>query len=409
MFADKFTGRVAGLLIASLCCSSWPAGAQTVAAPPAATRSTESTPAYRVDALFDGEFWRNARGEQPGRRFLDHGLASLTIDGASAFDLPSLKLYGSMRFGNGQSIDELIGSAQGISNIEALSGLRPYEAWLEWQYTERSSLKLGLYDVNSEFDVNVTGALFINPSQAIGPDFSQSGRNGPSIFPTTSLGLRSRHQHGPCAFLLAALDGVSGDPDHPSRNSVIFGSHDGLLLLAETACARDSTLRVTAGYWRYTAKFDDLNEANADGTPVQHSDNHGYYAMVNLPLRSAEHQTGVNTYVRVGKANAHINVIETYLGAGVVLSGLLPNKQDQLGLAIGIAVAGDPFRDAQQAQGLSTRRQERITELSYLAPITEWLSLQPDIQHVQHPGFNSDAETAWVFGLRFKLATSFSK
>jgi porin len=401
-YRTSFT-RASAVLLLGICMRQQPANAQPAAEP---------LPAYQFDMAVDGEYWRNTTGGlQTGQRFLDHGLASLTINGGAAFDIPGLSLYGSTLFTNGQLINgDLIGAAQGISNIEAPSGLRLFEAWAEWHYTDENSLKLGLYDVNSEFDAIDTASLFINPSHGIGPDFSQSGQNGPSIFPSTSLGLRNLHQHGPWTLQLAALDGVPGDPEHPSRSTIRFNHNDGLLLLAETAYESEHGVRAAAGYWRYTADFDDLLNVDANGDAVQRSDNHGYYALVDMNLRPQQEQhTGIDAYVRVGKANAHINPIATYVGGGIVLSHLLPGREDRLGLAMGIVSAGTPFRAAQLMQGQTITRQEHITELTYFIPATHWLSLQPDIQHVQHAGFSNDVSNAWVFGLRFEVTMSRNK
>lgn len=397
--------RGLSLLLAGICCWRIDAVAQSIDPPP---------PAYEVNAAVDGEFWRNSSGGLAvGNRFLDHGLISLAINGEKAFGIPGLSAYSSAVFTNGHHINgDLVGSAQGISNIEAIQVLRLLEAWTEWQYGGGdNSLRFGLYDVNSEFDAIDTASLFINPSHGIGPDFSQSGQNGPSIFPVTSLALRSRHQRGPWTLQLAALDGVPGDPEHPQRSTIRFGAHDGLLLLAETAYESDAGVRAAAGYWRYTAKFADLIDVDAHGDAVERSDNHGYYALVDMRLCQQQDQhPGVNAYVRVGKANPHINPIESYLGAGIVMSGTLPGRdKDQLGLAIGIAGAGHPFRDTQAAQSLDTTRQERIAELTYFLPITGWLSLQPDIQYVEHAAFDATLRHSWVFGLRFELSAAVSK
>lgn len=92
------------------------------------------------------------------------------------------------------------------------------------------------------------------------------------------------------------------------------------------------------------------------------------------------------------------------------MSGTLPGRdRDQLGLAIGIAGAGRPFREAQAVQSLNTTRQERVTELTYFLPVTGWLSLQPDIQHVEHAAFDATLRSSWVFGLRFELTAAMSK
>ncbi|MGC3980043.1 MAG: carbohydrate porin [Steroidobacteraceae bacterium] len=373
----------------------------------------EAPPSYEVNADFDAELWRNAQGGLGiGNRFLDHGIVSLTVNGETALGVPSLSFYGSTLFTNGQHInDDLIGSVQGISNIEAPAALRLYESWAEWLYgANKNSIKFGLYDVNSEFDTIETAGLFINPSHGIAPDFSQSGLNGPSIFPSTSLGLRSWHQRGPWTLQLAVLDGIPGDPDHETRSTIKFGKHDGLLLLAETGIATESGLRTAVGYWRYTAKFDDLLATDADGVAIQRDNNHGYYGFVDARLKAQQDDsTGLNAYIRYGKANDDINAVSSYLGGGIVMTGLPGRASDQLGLAVGTAMAGTPYREAQASQSLATTHHERITELTYFTPITPWLSLQPDIQYVEHAGFDAGVGHAWVFGLRLELTAAVRK
>ena len=88
-----------------------------------------------------------------------------------------ISVCGSARFGSGASLRGRPGECSGAGTG-----------------AERASIKFGLYDLNSEFDAIEAAALFINPSHGIGPDFSQSGRNGPSIFPLTSLALRADYK-----------------------------------------------------------------------------------------------------------------------------------------------------------------------------------------------------------------------
>ena len=403
-FAFKDRHRTSSPLFAVLgCCLANTALCQTAESP---------VSAYEIEARIDGEAWRNAHGGLAvDNRFLLHGIVTLTVNGDAAFGIPGLTLYGSTLYTNGQSINELVGSVQGISNVEAPRAWRWFETWLEWAYgAQPNSLKFGLYDVNSEFDAVDTAGLFINPSHGIGPDFSQSGANGPSIFPVASLALRSWHQRGPWTVQLAALDGTPGDPDRPTRSTVKFGSRDGLLLLAEAGLTVASGWRTAVGYWRYTAKFDDLLTTDNTGAPTQRNDNDGYYVFTDVPLFPAEHRFGLNAFVRYGNANAHINPTRSYLGGGIVLSGLTHEKsEDQLGLAFGIVRAGRDFRVAQVAEGLDTASDERIVELTYYFPATGWLSLQPDIQHVHRAGFDAAVRDAWVFGVRFSLNARWQK
>lgn len=92
-------------------------------------------------------------------------------------------------YNNGYDPSEDIGDVQTTSNIETYDTTRVFEAWVQRHYGAHNLL-FGLFDVNSEFDVIDTAQLFLNSSHGIGPDFSQAGDNGPSIFPSTSLAFR---------------------------------------------------------------------------------------------------------------------------------------------------------------------------------------------------------------------------
>ena len=119
----------------------------------------------------------------------------------------------------------LTGDLQGISNIDVPAGARVLDAWIGYDIDGVGGIKAGVIDLNSEFDVQSTGALFLNPSHGIGPDFSQSGENGPSIFPSTGLGLIGSWLPGGHWQLKAGLfEGISGDPNHPGRESIAEAS-----------------------------------------------------------------------------------------------------------------------------------------------------------------------------------------
>jgi carbohydrate-selective porin OprB len=59
------------------------------------------------------------------------------------------------------------------------------------------SVLAGLYELNSEFYRLQSAGLFLNSSFGIGPEFSQSGLEGPSIFPSTSYMSSQRMQGFP--------------------------------------------------------------------------------------------------------------------------------------------------------------------------------------------------------------------
>jgi porin len=187
------------------------------------------------------------------------------------------------------------------SNIETgTPAVRLYEAWIEQSLADdKLSLRAGLYDLNSEFDALDAAGLFINPAHGIGTDFSQSGLNGPSIFPVTSLAVRVQYRIDQATTLRAAvLDGVPGDPTAPRRTAIKLGRGDGALLVGEV----DRTFgdwRLIAGYWRYTAPFDDLLETARAGVPTQRRGAQGAYLRGEGLIAGAKQGSGLDAFFRL--------------------------------------------------------------------------------------------------------------
>jgi len=238
-----------------------------------------------LEATYTGEILRQVSGGlATGERYLDNLDLTLAANGEALLGLEGLQFFGYVLYNNGHVFcEELNGSAQCISNIEATRALRLYELWTEWQLgAAGQSVRFGLYDLNSEFDSIEAASVFITPSQGIGPDLSQTGEHGPSIFPETSFGVRAMKSAGAWTVQTAALNPVSA----------------GLLLIGEVNYRPESGLRVGGGYWHYT------NDRNAGG-----------YLIVESPafITDAEGR-GLRMYVRAGRADPDLNPIATYLG-----------------------------------------------------------------------------------------------
>ncbi len=132
------------------------------------------------------------------------------------------------------------------------------------------SLRFGLYDLNSEFDSIETAGLFLNSSHGIGPEIAQTGVNGPSIFPVTSLGARLQWSFSPqWTGRVALLDGVAGDPEDPRRNRIRFGAHDGLLAITELGYGGARLHKVAVGAWTYTERFDEMAVSDAEAIDAE--------------------------------------------------------------------------------------------------------------------------------------------
>lgn len=378
--------------------------------------AAEDEPAVSVDALYVGDVWRNTTGGlRTGSAYLGNANLSVTVDGERALSFEGTSFYIDAQSMHGQGVSSrLVGDAQTLSNIEAQSQLRLYELWMERSFGERAgrSLRFGLYDLNSEFDSLETARLFLNASSGVGPTLAQSGVNGPSIFPVTSLGGRVQWSFSPAwSARVALLDGVPGDPNHPSLNRLRFGAHDGLLAITEVGYAGAKLHKLAIGAWGYTSKFDEIAPESSDAAPARIHGNRGAYLIGEGQLFAERDDSaqGLNAFMRVGTANVRINRFRDFVGAGLVYTGLLPNRpEDRLGLAISSVGNGGAYRRAQRADGFATDRRETNVELSYRFGVTKWFTLQTSVQHISNPDTNPQLHDALAVGLRFELTQGWS-
>jgi len=287
----------------------------------------------------------------------------------------------------------IVGDLQGVSNIDAPAGVRVLDAWFAYGIEGTGGFKAGLIDLNSEFDVTQTAALFLNSSHGIGPDFAQSGENGPSIFPSTGLGLSGYWMPGDHWQLKAGVfEGTPGDPAHPGRESISLTGREGVLLVAEVRNRPSSNWVLAFGGWAYTAAFDTLAGGSSHG-------NAGLYAMTEAKLTSVDghDDQGLNGWVRVGFANSAINPVEAYVGGGVVYTGVFSDT-DQAGFAVAAARIGDAAK-----LNLGLGDSETTLEATYSYVLFDWLTVQPDVQYVLSPGADPAIDDALVVGSRISL------
>jgi porin len=378
--------------------------------------AAEDEPVVQVDAAYLGDVWRNTTGGlRTGSAYLGNANLSVTVDGERLLGLDGMSFYLDAQSIHGQGVSSrLVGDAQSISNLEADSQLRLYELWMERGFGSSAgrSLRFGLYDLNSEFDSLETAALFLNSSHGVGPQLAQTGLNGPSIFPTTSLGARLQWSFSPAlSARVAVLDGVPGDPDAPTRNRIRFGSKDGLLAITELGYAGARLHKLAVGAWTYTARFDEIVAETSGDEPARLHGNRGFYAIADgqLYAEADDSSQGLNAFVRVGDANERINRLNDYRGAGFVYTGALPSRPaDQFGIAVASVGNGDVFRRALLTDGVATDSRETTVELSYRFGVTEWLTLQTSVQHVNNPDTNPDLHDAMACALRFELSKGWS-
>lgn len=367
------------------------------------SHAQEKEPFFQnVEASFtySGDVFASLNGGlKTGIRYMDN------IDVEVGFDAKTLSFYFYGLGNQGNSISEIVGDVQIISNIDAENSWRLYEAWMLKSVPKiKSSFLVGLYDLNSEFDVINTGGLFLNSSHGIGPDFSSSGINGPSIFPLTSIAARFKLQ--PLSFLslkIVVVDAVPSDPGNINGTSVYLRKNEGALLVSELTFTNGeehpisrlkretnqvSPFRLVLGGWKYTKEREGwLGDLESD---------HGVYAIVEFAF-----QNGLSLFARAGATNRDINRFNYYLGSGLNYSGLLKTRQDDvLGLAFSLPINSDDFILAEERNGNNFSKNESTIELTYLWIIYEHVSFQFDTQYINNPNQAPEIDNAYVVGVR---------
>lgn len=353
-----------------------------------------------VQLTYTSEVMSNASGGlERGTRYLDNLdiVFEADMEKLLGWTGATVQVYG--LYNNGNSISELVGDAQAVSNIETgTKALRLYEAWIDQKIGERLTLRAGLYDLNSEFDALEASGLFVSSPHGIGTDFAQSGENGPSIFPATSLAARVQWQPAEgWAIRAAILDGVPGDPNRPRRTSIKLGNGNGALLVGEVEAPLGGG-KLLLGRWQYTARFEFNDGSGAD------TGNAGTYVRGEFPLSSGGDRR-IDAFFRLGAASGQFNMFDQFASGGLKFSNWVPGRdEDEFGIAVAAAFTSDSFRAATGA-GLS----EVSIEATYRAPLNGWLTLQPSLHYIANPSASRGVSNALVLGLRADATFSFTK
>ena len=298
---------------------------------------------------------------------------------------------------HGGNPDAAPGDALGVNNLTAPRRAQVEELWLEHNFDgDHFSALTGLYDINTEFYRSQSGGLFLNSAFGMGTELSQSGVEGPSTFPRTSLGVRLAYKPSDNTVVRAAvLDGVP--VIRPDGRVRAFEAGDGELYVAEIAwldrpgqamsanhrmrIGRNAMLpaydgKLAIGAWHYTA----LGAS-------------GVYAIADRVIAHVAGDSGrtISAFAQIGAADRAAGRFTSSASLGGVAVGpFRARPNDELGVAWATA------RDSGGA--------ESTVELTYLAQVTSSIALQPDLQYVVHPNAQHTVPDAWVFSLRFEFS-----
>lgn len=384
--------------------AAWLAGVTAALLTVGAAAADETDPALSLALRYTADVSGVTRGVRPrAGRFLDNLDVTADLDLEKAVGWRGAVLHGYALNNSGGAPNDLAGTLQGVDNIEvATPRLRLFELWLE-QGAGDATVRAGLYNLNSEFYANDSAALLLNPSFGIGSELAATGPNGPSIFPSTSLGVRLNVELGDDRYLRAAVlnarSGVLGDP-----GGIDWSFDNGVLTIAEAGFTGPT--RLSVGAWRYSKRQDDIRTVDPGGLPVRRGA-HGAYVLGEQRLFESQDGPAASAFLRVGVSDGATTPFRGGWQAGVLIDRPFASRPDsQISLGVQQGVLNRKFRDNLRDLGIRPARAESGVELTYSDKLTKRLTLQPDLQWIHHAGGDRDARNRLVVALRLKVDLS---
>lgn len=360
---------------------------------------------YKLDFLYD---------TAPGKNkifALDNFDIKLAADFETAADLKGLSGFIHILSNRGDKPGAHSGRLpHGVDNIETPSNgntTKVFQAWLQQTFLdERLSLLTGLYDFNSEFYATETSAIFTHPTFGIGAEMAGTGRNGPSIFPTSSFALRIKAVPLPGYYLqTVTLDGVPGDPNNPQGTHVQFNEGDGALNVIEAGLPLGTAEnahnnKLAFGMWKYTTRFNDQLDVDANGDAVKR-DSYGAYAIIEKVLKyhGNTNDEVISAFFRLGKTEGDTTQFDHAMSTGLVFTGAIPGyEKDQLGIAYAQEHNSEKYRIA---SGNSVRY-EKSFELGYRHHALKGFIVQPFLQYLMNHSEDISQDNTWWLGMRME-------
>jgi porin len=348
-----------------------------------------------LDPVYYGEVFTNTKGGISTRNATQYeGLLDLAL----TIDFEKLRVPLPGRFfllaqnthGRGLT-EEFIGDTQVISNIDSGDNIAQVsEYWWEFALLDDNvTIRLGKQDLNTEFLLVDMAEAFIQSSFGLSPSSA-----GLPTYPDPSMGAVALGQLTPSLRLkLGIWDGLAdGGGWGFSGNDVIlligeleytYSLFDGRLPgILELGLAHNTDGIVSSlpfpSEWGYYIQWEQLvyRERPFDSDDTQGL---GIFALY-LPRFGGDPVT-----------TATLETIEDSAAAGVVYTGLIPGRDDDV---VGAGIAW-----ARLNQGGTN--QETVFEMFYKAQLTPSISFQPDLQYVASPsGIHRDA---LAVGIRFHV------
>jgi porin len=365
------------------------------------------------------EVWGNLTGGgRQGTSYNGLTIAKLDIDLDKAVGWSDAEFFVSAFdiHGHGPT-RSLVGNQQIVSDIEATPSIKLYDLWLDQSlFDKRLSVRLGQEGANDEMMVTQYGGLFLNSSFGFPGMAALVLPSGGPNYPMATPFARVNFQATDNWKLVAALFNGdpappgAGDPQIRDRNGTAFRLDDHALTFGEIWYTPDpkapENLPTTykLGAWYATNHFADqrfdsagglLANPAGTGRALQHTGDWTIYTVIDQMIwrRDGTKDQGIGVFFHAMYGPGDRNLSDFFVEGGMNWRAPFAGREDDVfGVAfsyLGISPAARHFSQDLVAFGGAASAyapDETVVEATYTAPITSYLTLQPDIQLVLNPG-----------------------
>lgn len=364
------------------------------------------------------EVWADVSGGgHQGLSYNGLTIAKLALDLDALFGWSGGQLFTSAFdvHGHGPS-RSLVGNQQLVSNIEATPSVKLYDLWLDQSFLDKSlSIRAGQEGANDEMMVSAYGGLFLNSSFGFpglpAADLPSGGPNYPMATPFARALYSATHQLTIVGAVYTADPAPpgTGDPQIRDRNGTAFRLDDHTLGFGEVWYSPDASTSATLptvyklGAWYATGGFADqrldttgglLADPAGSGIALRHSGDWAVYGIVDQKVWTSpdSQDRGVGVFAQIMGGPSDRNLSNLFVEGGMNWFGPFARRSDDVfGLAVaylGISPAARGYSNDLVAFGRAAApyaSNETVIEATYEAPVTDWLTLQPDLQYVINP------------------------
>lgn len=310
----------------------------------------------------------------------------------------------------------LVGNQQLVSNIEATPSVKLYDLWIDQHvFGDKLSVRVGQEGANDEMMTTTYAALFLNSSFGFpgmpAADLPSGGPNYPMATPfaRTLFNVTDKLTLAGAVFNGDPAPAGTGDPQIRDRNGTAFRLDDHALGFGELWYQPDpeapenlpTTYKI--GGWYSSSNFADqrfatngalLASAASSGMAQQHSGDWAFYGIIDQQIwrRPGTKDQGIGVFIQVMGGPSDRNLSNLFIEGGMNWRAPFADRADDVfGFAVsylGISPAARAFsRDMVGFGRLASpyASNETVLELTYQAPLTDRLTLQPDAQYVVNP------------------------